>query len=104
MAEPKQVLTPPEIVKRMKDLPGWSLENNALVRTYLFPDYLPGLDFVSRLAHEADRMDHHPRIVLDIKMVTVEYSTHSAGGITPLDFEGAKTADRLMGVGHVVTV
>ena len=103
MTEPQHALAPSEIQKRLKDLPGWSLENNALVKTYTFPDYLPGVDFAGRLARAADKMDHHPRMVLDIRKVTVEFSTHSAGGITPLDFEGATAADRLVGAGRAVS-
>lgn len=96
MAPVKQALSPEEIKSRLKTLPAWHHENGALVRRLSFPSYLEGLAYVDRLAHEADRMDHHPSLVLDYKKVTISYSTHSAGGITDLDVEAAERAEKLI--------
>ena len=51
--------------------------------------------FVDRLAPEAERVDHHPDILINYKRVTLTYSTHSEGGLTEKDFAGAAVADRL---------
>ena len=50
--------------------------------------------FVTRLAPEAEAADHHPDILINYKRVTLTYSTHSEGGLTEKDFEGAGMADR----------
>ena len=57
-----------------------------------FPD---AVAFVVRLAFGAEMADHHPDITINYKRVTLSYSTHSAGGITQQDFDGAKTAEPL---------
>jgi 4a-hydroxytetrahydrobiopterin dehydratase len=40
-------------------------------------------------------VDHHPDLLINYKRVMVTYSTHSAGGLTVKDFEGAAAANRL---------
>jgi len=47
------------------------------------------------LAREAEAADHHPDILITYTRVTLTYSTHSEGGLTQKDFEGAALADRL---------
>ena len=49
--------------------------------------------FVSALVPAAEATDHHPDIDIRYKRVLVSYTTHSEGGLTPLDFEGARAAD-----------
>lgn len=95
MSRIKEALPQSDVESRLKSFPNWTQKNNALVRVLEFPTYLDGLEFVNKLGHEAERMDHHPSIVLDYKKVTVKYSTHSAGGITELDFQAAELVDRL---------
>ena len=51
--------------------------------------------FVGRLVPGAESADHHPDIAINYKRVTLTYSTHSEGGLTLKDFDGAAMADRL---------
>jgi 4a-hydroxytetrahydrobiopterin dehydratase len=39
-------------------------------------------------------MNHHPDLMVGWRKVSISLSTHSAGGITALDFELAAKADR----------
>ena len=39
--------------------------------------------------------DHHPDIMINYRRVTLAYSTHSEGGLTEKDFDGAAMADRV---------
>ncbi len=55
---------------------------------------------MNRLAPEAEAADHHPDILVNYKRVTLTYSTHSEGGLTAKDFDGAALADRLAGSGE----
>lgn len=84
-----------EIEERMKKLRGWTLEGDAIKKQYTFAGFPEAVAFVNRLAPEAERADHHPDILINYKRVTLTYSTHSEGGLTIKDFEGAATADRL---------
>ncbi len=79
----------------MKGLNGWTLAGNAIRKQYTFAGFPEAVAFVDRLAPEAEAVDHHPDILINYKRVTLTYSTHSEGGLTIKDFEGAATADRL---------
>ena len=84
-----------EAEQRIKGLNGWSLEGDAIKKQYTFKDFPEAIAFVNRLAPEAEAADHHPDILINYKRVTLTYSTHSEGGLTTRDFDGAATADRL---------
>jgi 4a-hydroxytetrahydrobiopterin dehydratase len=84
-----------EVEERLKKLHGWTLEGDAIRKQYTFAGFPEAIAFVNRLAPEAEKADHHPDILINYKRVTLTYSTHSEGGLTEKDFEGARTADRL---------
>jgi 4a-hydroxytetrahydrobiopterin dehydratase len=88
-------LTRDEIQKRVKSLSGWTLDGDAIRKQYTFAGFPEAIAFVNRLAPEAEKADHHPDILINYKRVTLTYSTHSEGGLTVKDFEGAMTADQL---------
>ncbi len=86
-------LTSAEIAERLKSVNGWTLEGNALRKTFTFHDFPEAVLFVSALVPGAEDADHHPDIEIHYKRVVLTYSTHSEGGITQKDFEGAAMAD-----------
>jgi 4a-hydroxytetrahydrobiopterin dehydratase len=89
-------LTRAEIAQRLQQLnKGWTLDGDAIRKQYTFKDFLAAIAFVNRLAPEAEKADHHPDILINYKRVTLTYSTHSEGGLTAKDFEGAAAADGL---------
>ena len=90
-----QALSPDDINKRLSALPQWKHENNRLVRSQTFPNYLDALEFVYRTGKEAEANDHHPDIFMNYKRVTVQYWTHKANGITDLDFKMAAKVEKI---------
>ena len=86
-------LSQADVDRRMKDLHGWTLQGDEIVKQYTFKDFPEAIAFVGRLAPEAEAADHHPDILINYKRVTLTYSTHSEGGLTVKDFEGAVMAD-----------
>jgi 4a-hydroxytetrahydrobiopterin dehydratase len=80
---------------RLKELRGWTLDGEAIRKQYTFGSFREAVSFVVRLAFDAEEADHHPDILVSYKRVTLTYSTHSAGGLTDKDFDGARTADRI---------
>lgn len=88
-------LTEAEIATALTTLEGWSVEGRELVKTFRFPSYLAGIDFVSRLGQAAEAMNHHPDLLVGWRKVTMRVTTHSAGGLTELDAALAREADRL---------
>jgi 4a-hydroxytetrahydrobiopterin dehydratase len=58
-------------------------------------DFKGSVDFVNRLAPEAEEMNHHPDLEISWNKVTVTISTHSEGGLTANDFELARRTEAL---------
>jgi 4a-hydroxytetrahydrobiopterin dehydratase len=84
-----------EIDRRLKTLNGWSLEGDAIKKQFTFKGFPEAVAFVNRLMPEAEAADHHPDIQINYRRVTLNYSTHSEGGLTEKDFAGAQMADRV---------
>jgi 4a-hydroxytetrahydrobiopterin dehydratase len=79
-------LSEPEIVTRMPAARGWDRLGDMLVRSWQFPSARRALEFVNQLAGVAERLDHHPEVILAYRTVRVEISTHTVGGLTDEDF------------------
>jgi 4a-hydroxytetrahydrobiopterin dehydratase len=88
-------LSSTDIDKRLGDLTGWSLDGDAIRKTFTFASFPDAIAFVDRVAVAAESADHHPDILITYTRVALTYSTHSAGGLTAKDFDGAAEADRL---------
>ncbi len=83
------------IRKALEGLNGWTLDGAAIRRQFTLASFPDAIAFVTRLAFEAEAADHHPDILINYKRVTLTYSTHSEGGLTQKDFDGARNADAL---------
>ena len=94
------LLSRDQIEQRLTALDGWRLERDAIVRQFTFAGFPEAVAFVTRLVPGAEAADHHPDITISYKKVTLTYTTHSEGGLTPKDFEGAKAADAAYAMGN----
>lgn len=81
------LLSAEELDKQLAALPGWNVEGKEIVKTFAFPSYLAGIDFVNIVARHAEALNHHPDLIVGWRKVTVRLSTHSAGGVTELDLK-----------------
>lgn len=88
-------MTEDEARRNLQNLDGWSLDGQSIRKQYVFAGFPEAVNFVSRLVAPAEAADHHPDITINYKRVTLIYTTHSAGGLTPRDFDGARMADRV---------
>jgi 4a-hydroxytetrahydrobiopterin dehydratase len=89
-------LTDIEIQERMTGLDGWALEGSAIRKQYTLGGFPDAVAFVTRIAFDAEAADHHPDIFINYKRVTLTFSTHSEGGLTQKDFDGARKVDALL--------
>jgi len=88
-----------EIQRALGTLPGWSRRRNVLTKTFAWPTFPQGIEFVNRVAKAADAMNHHPDIDIRYTKVTCTLSTHDAGGITELDLTLAAEIEKIAGQG-----
>ena len=88
-------LSEPEILNRMPTAMGWERHGVMLVRSWQFPSFRHALEFVNHVVAPAEKIDHHPDIVLSDRQVRLELSTHSVGGLTDRDFTIASEINAL---------
>jgi 4a-hydroxytetrahydrobiopterin dehydratase len=93
----KGKLSKPEIAAGLRRLAGWKVVKGNLHRTFTFKDFTQAFGFMKRVALAADRMDHHPDWSNAYNKVTIDLSTHSAGGLTSNDFELAGKIQKIYG-------
>ena len=78
-------LTQEDIDEKLKNLPGWSVVNEKLHKEFLFDSFNQAFGFMTRAAMEIEKMNHHPEWFNVYNRITVELTTHDAGGITEND-------------------
>jgi len=87
----------------LKKVPAWRFCTEGadgieyLTRTFAFTEYRQAVDFTCRVAELAEAENHHPRLVLEWGQVTVDWWTHTVGGLYINDFILAARCDKLYG-------
>lgn len=89
-------LTDSEVQEKLKSHGGWHLEEGgkAVSKTFSFSNFREAFAFMTECALSAEKLDHHPDWKNSWSKVEVTLSTHSAGGLTELDFLLALEMDR----------
>ena len=80
-------MTDAEVVAAVAKLAGWSVHSGKLHREYKFPDFKHAIDFMVAAVPGIEKMNHHPEWANVYNRVTVNLTTHDAGGITQNDFD-----------------
>jgi 4a-hydroxytetrahydrobiopterin dehydratase len=86
-----------EIQSALNSLPGWKQAGKAIERTFNFPDFVAAMAFVNRIAHAAEKADHHPDITIHYNQVTLSLWSHDSGGVTKRDLKMAATINEIEG-------
>lgn len=75
----------------------WEEKDNKLVRNFKFGDFTEAFGFMTKVAIEAEKMNHHPWWSNVYNQVTIELNTHDAGNIvTDKDRKLAAKIDALI--------
>jgi 4a-hydroxytetrahydrobiopterin dehydratase len=83
------------IQQKLTKMQGWSYQGKNLHKKYMFKSFLPGIEFVNRIAQAAERAGHHPDLTINYNVVGIDLSTHSEGGVTEKDFDLAGKIDQI---------
>jgi len=94
MTRPKK-LSDQEIQAHLNELGDWKIESGMLEKRFRFKGFMAGMRFVNQVAEVAEQMDHHPDIYIRFGLITISLTTHSAQGLTQLDFEQAARLNAL---------
>lgn len=90
-----QKLNDAELQSALKTLSGWSVQNLKLHREYKFPDFAHAFGFMATSAVLIEKMNHHPEWSNVYNRVTIDLTTHDAGGITRNDVELAQILENI---------
>ncbi len=84
-----------DLQQALASVPNWrhDEQRRAIVREFVFPDFVQAFAFMTRVALEAERRNHHPDWSNVYNRVTIALTTHDAGGLTERDFELARAID-----------
>ena len=88
-------LEPAQLEAALTTLPGWTLAGKAIERQFTAASFPDAVSLLTRLAFEAEAVDHHPDFVLEYRRLTVRFWTHTANGVTQKDIDAAKVANGL---------
>jgi 4a-hydroxytetrahydrobiopterin dehydratase len=93
-------LSPENAAAALTLLPGWSIRDGALTKTFRLPNYSHGVLFANAVALIAERLNHHPDMTIRYDAVEVVLRTHDAGGgLTGYDFELARRVEAVLATG-----
>jgi 4a-hydroxytetrahydrobiopterin dehydratase len=91
----RQPLSAAEIESALRGLPHWRRNGSAIERELRFPSFRQAMSFLAAGALACEKLDHHPDWSNSYDRVSIALSTHSARGLTGLDFQLAEELERL---------
>ena len=74
---------------------GWSVDGDVLRRVFEFADFAEAFAFMTRVAAEAERLNHHPDWSNSWNKVVIDLFSHDKGAITDRDRELAERINAL---------
>jgi len=83
-------LSDQQVQQAIAKLSGWAVVNAKLHKIFKFNNFVDAFAFMTKVAIIAEKMDHHPEWFNVYNRVTIDLTTHDAGGISSLDVELAQ--------------
>ncbi len=93
------ILSESERAAALAGLDGWTFDpaRNGIAKSLRFADFGAAFAFMTRIALEAEKADHHPEWSNVWNRVDILLSTHDAGGVTDKDIALAGRIDAIAG-------
>ena len=88
-------LSDEQIRTELVGLAGWSVVNGKLHKDFVFNDFVEAFGFMFKAAIHIEKMNHHPEWFNVYNKISVDLTTHDAGGITQNDIILAKTLNSI---------
>lgn len=91
-----KLLTDTQINQALQKLEGWEFVDNAIETTLEFTNFKEAFTVMTRIAFEAEAMQHHPEWTNVYNQITIKLSTHDAGGVTEKDIDLALIIEQII--------
>jgi 4a-hydroxytetrahydrobiopterin dehydratase len=79
----------------LSELQDWKTIEGKLCKDFQFRNFVEAFGFISKIALEAEKMDHHPEITNVYNKVEIKLVTHDLNQISEKDISLAKKIDKL---------
>ena len=89
------ILSIDQINKSLKKINQWKFNDNMISRSFKFPSYMSGINFVDSLALISEKENHHPDILVGWCEVNVAFTSHDLGGVTEKCVKMAELTSKL---------
>ena len=96
MPNPKK-LSQDDIDALIAELDGWTVDDGKLHKVFEFGDFSEAFGWMTRVAIEAEKLNHHPDWCNSWNSVDVHLLTHSLGALSELDEKMARRMDAMAG-------
>lgn len=88
-------LSDSEIESEVTKLQGWKIVNGKLAKSFEFKDFVQAFGFMTQVAMQAEKINHHPEWFNVYNQVKIDLVTHDVNGISNYDFKLANAIDRI---------
>ncbi|HEY0579388.1 MAG TPA: 4a-hydroxytetrahydrobiopterin dehydratase [Candidatus Nitrosocosmicus sp.] len=79
----------------LNDLKNWEKIEGKLCKDFKFINFIEAFSFITKIALESEKMDHHPDITISYNKVNIKLITHDINQIGEKDIDLAKKIDKL---------
>jgi 4a-hydroxytetrahydrobiopterin dehydratase len=84
-----------EIELEVTKIPGWKVVNGKLNKSFEFKDFVEAFGFMTKVAMQAEKMNHHPEWFNVYNKVNIDLVTHDLNGISNYDMKLANAINKI---------
>ncbi|HEY7109421.1 MAG TPA: 4a-hydroxytetrahydrobiopterin dehydratase [Nitrososphaeraceae archaeon] len=88
-------LSDERIREELSRLNGWEVKDGKLAKSFKFDNFVKAFGFMTQVAFEAEKMNHHPDWKNVYNIVEIQLFTHDATAITTNDINLALVIDKI---------
>jgi 4a-hydroxytetrahydrobiopterin dehydratase len=88
-------LSESEIESEATKIPGWKLVNGKLNKSFEFKNFIEAFGFMTKVAMQAEKMNHHPEWFNVYNKVKIDLVTHDVNGISNYDIKLANAINKI---------
>jgi 4a-hydroxytetrahydrobiopterin dehydratase len=88
-------LSDSEIESEVTKIAGWKLVNGKLNKSFEFKNFIEAFGFMTKVAMQAEKMNHHPEWFNVYNKVKIDLVTHDVNGISNYDIKLANAINKI---------
>ena len=90
-------LSSDEIKSELSKLEGWKIINGKLTKSFEFNNFIEAFGFMTKVAIETEKMNHHPEWFNIYNQLKIDLVTHDVNGISNFDIKLANAINKIQG-------